>query len=261
VVKVSQIKFKGDLKTAVNLAVEEIGGWEKFIRPGEKVLLKPNFNTADPYPASTDLIFLQTIVDLVLASGAGEVIVADSCTLALKTKDVMAKLGVYALEKIPKVRVVNFDEGQWVKKNIDEEFLGCVQVPKILDEMDKLILLPCLKTHFIAQYTGALKLAVGLMKPVERLALHIGRVQEKVAELNKIIIPDVVIMDARKCFINRGPSEGPVREPNLILASTGRVAIDIAGVNIIKTFTGNSLTEHEAENLAQIRRARQLGIE
>jgi uncharacterized protein (DUF362 family) len=71
--------------------------------------------------------------------------------------------------------------------------------------------------------------------------LHLSYLQEKIAELNTLFNVDLIIMDARKCFITRGPAEGEVREPNLILASDDRIAIDVEGIKIIQSFKGNSL--------------------
>lgn len=48
-----------DLKVAVKMAVDAIGGVRRALTPGDRVLLKPNFNSDDPYPASTDLDFLK----------------------------------------------------------------------------------------------------------------------------------------------------------------------------------------------------------
>jgi uncharacterized protein (DUF362 family) len=49
VIKVN-INDTSSLKDAVAQAVRQLGGFGKFINPGERVLLKPNFNTADPFP-------------------------------------------------------------------------------------------------------------------------------------------------------------------------------------------------------------------
>ena len=47
------------------------------------------------------------------------------------------------------------------------------------------------------------------MKSRERVGLHLRNIQEKIAELNKVIKADLAIMDARKCFIQPvGPSRG-----------------------------------------------------
>jgi uncharacterized protein (DUF362 family) len=260
---VSKVKVENNLKEAIEKSVEEIGGFGKFIKSGDRVLLKPNFNTADPYPASTDPIFLKAVVELVYAAGAGEVIIGDSSTMALKTRSVMEKLGIFELEKImkPAPKVVVFDEEEFIKKEIPQgKYLKTVSLPEALDKVDKLILLPCLKTHFIAQFTGSLKLSVGFIKKIERLSLHARHLNEKVAELNLVIKPDLIIMDGRKCFITKGPSEGKLAEPGLIMASESRMAIDIEEIKTIKSFEGNSLAGIDPEEILQIKRARELGI-
>lgn len=251
------------LKEFIGKAVNEIGGIQKFVAPGDVVLLKPNFNTADPYPASTDLNFLKAAVELVYEAGAKLVIIGDSCTMTMNTRKVMEKLGVFELEKMePTPRIMVFEERNWLEKEVPAgQFLKTVSMPEILDRVDKVIFLPCLKTHFQARYTGALKLTVAFMKPSQRVALHLRHIQEKIAELNSIVRCDLVLMDARKIFINNGPSHGEIREPGLILASIGRTAIDIEGVKIIQSFEGNSLKGVEPAKLPQIKRAMELGLE
>ena len=260
--KVSKVKVEKDLKEAILEAVNLIGGFSKFIKKGEVVLLKPNFNTADPFPASTDFEFLKAVVELVYDAGAKLVMIGESSTMTMNTRKVMEKLKIFDLlnmERPP--RIYPFEEGEWVNKEIpNSKFLKNVSLPKILDRPDKLILLPCLKTHKYAQFTGALKLAVGFIKPSERVHLHLQHLQEKIAELNKLIHPDLIIMDARKCFITEGPAEGEVRNPNLILASTDRVAIDVEGIKIIQGFEGNDLKNINPYELPQIKRAIEVGI-
>ena len=259
---VSKVEVRESLKESIKKAVDEIGGFRKFINNGDTVLLKPNFNTADPYPASTDPKFLKAIIELVNEHSPKEVIVGDSCTFRLKTQKVIKDINLCECESIqPPPKIISFNQGKWVKKEVPNgKYLKSVSVPEILGNIDKLILLPCLKTHGWAQFTGSLKLSVGFMKPIERLRLHMGHLQEKIAELNKIINPDLIIMDARKCFINRGPEEGDLREPNLILASINRLEIDIEGVKIIQAYEGNSLSDIQAYNLPQIKWAREVGI-
>ncbi|MCP6718044.1 MAG: DUF362 domain-containing protein [Patescibacteria group bacterium] len=175
----------------------------------------------------------------------------------------MEKLGVFDLEKIEiPPRIYNFDERKWIKKQVPNgKFLKTVSVTEFLERADKLILLPNLKTHSYAQFTGALKLSIGFMKPIERVRLHLKNLQEKIAELNKLIHPDLIIMDARKCFITKGPAEGEIREPNLILASRSRVDIDIEGIKVIQEFKGNSLKDVDPLEMIQIKKSMEFGIE
>lgn len=253
--KVIKIKYNSDLKQTVKQSVDHLGGFEKFIKPGDVVLLKPNFNTADPYPASSDLEFIKAVTELAYEQRPKLVIIGESCTMTMNTRKVMEKLGVFELQNLkPCPRVIIFEERDWIKKDIPgAKYLKTVKLPEILDRVDKLILLPCLKTHFQAQYTGALKLSVGFMKPSQRVKLHLKNIQEKIAELNLVIKPNLIIMDARKCFINQGPMYGDVRGPNLIMASTSRVNMDIEGVKIIQSYEGNSLKNIKPEDLGQIK--------
>ncbi len=260
--KVVKVKVEKGLKETISKAVDSIGGFGQFINRGETVLLKLNFNTADPFPASSDPEFIKAVTELIYEYGAKIVMIGDSSTMSMNTRKVMEKLGIFKLEKMERpVRIYIFEDGKWIKREIPAaKYLKKVSLTEFLDRTDNLILLPCLKTHSYAQFSGALKLSVGFMKPLERVRLHLGKLQEKIAELNKLINPKLIIMDARKCFIAKGPAEGEVREPNLILASTSRVAIDIEGIKIIQSFPGNSLKGVDPLQMPQIKQALEIGI-
>jgi uncharacterized protein (DUF362 family) len=242
--------------------LEPLGGIQNFVKKGEVILLKPNFNTADPLPAATDYEFLKAVVEIVYSAEPKLVMIRESSTVSFNTRKIMEKLNIFDLLnlEIPP-RIYVFEEYQWFKKEVlNAKYLKSVSLTEILDRVDKIILLPCLKTHKYAQYTGTLKLAVGFMKPVERINLHLSHLQEKIAELNSLFNVDLIIMDARKCFITRGPAEGEVREPNLILASDDRIAIDVEGIKIIQSFKGNSLKNIDPWQLPQIKRAVELNL-
>lgn len=260
--QVTKIKADNDLKKAIQEAVQGIGGFEKFIKKDDTVLLKPNFNTSDPFPASSDFEFLKTISGLIYENGAKLVIIGDSSTMTTSTNKVMEELNIFELEKLdPPVQIHNFNRNKWIKKKISNaQYLKSVSIPDILEQVDKLILLPCLKTHSWADYTGALKLSVGFIKPSQRIRLHAGHLQEKIGELNTLIHPDLVIMDARKCFITQGPSQGEIREPDFILASQDRIALDIEGIKIIQSFKSNDLEGINPDQLPQIKRAIEMGV-
>jgi uncharacterized protein (DUF362 family) len=260
--KVVKVKFNGNLKETILKALEPLGGIQNFVKKGEVILLKPNFNTADPLPAATDYEFLKAVVEIVYSAEPKLVMIGESSTMSFNTRKIMEKLNIFDLLnlEIPP-RIYVFEEYQWFKKEVpNAKYLKSVSLTEILDRVDKVIFLPCLKTHKYAQYTGALKLAVGFIKPVERINLHLSHLQEKIAELNTLFNVDLIIMDARKCFITRGPAEGEVREPNLILASDDRIAIDVEGIKIIQSFKGNSLKNINPWQLPQIKRAVELNL-
>lgn len=259
----NQITATNDLKQSIAELLEPFGGMRRFVKPNETVLVKPNFNTADPPPASTDISFLKAVVELIYETGAKTVIVGESTTFYLNTRKTLEKTGVLRLENMNPAPVIYvFEEHDWVKKNITgAKYLKSVSVPEILDKVDKIITVPCLKTHKIGQFTGALKIAVGMMKPTERMKFHMGNVCEKIAELNKVYKPNLIIMDGRKCFVTEGPSCGIVKVPNILLASDNRIEIDRAGIEIIGKYEESDLYLKNPDDIVQIKYAREIGLE
>jgi len=258
-VLVSKIKFNGDIKKSVTRAVEAIGGLGLVVRPGETVLVKPNFNTADPLPGSSDPQFVKAVIELLWEHGAGRVVLGESSMFALSTREVMEKTGMLKAAEEAGAEVVVFNEGEWVEVKVGERYLDKASLPKAVVEAQRIIYVPCLKAHRFADFTMSLKLAVGFLRPEEKRQLHAGNLQEKIAELNTVVRPDLVIMDGRRCFISGGPDKGEVREPNLILASGDRIATDVEGVRILQSYTGTSLMG-DAWQFRQIRRAVELDL-
>jgi len=261
--EVVKVKLKGSLKKAIEEAIEKLGGLEKFILPGDKVLLKPNFITQDPYPATTSLDFLEELIEILFEKGrAKEIIIGESSAWHLNTKKVMKSLGIFSLAfKFQNLKICPFEESGWEKVKVPKgKYLKEVRLPKILKEVQKIILLPCLKTHSQTFFTLSLKLAMGFLPPEDKEMFHKSYLEEKIAELNTLFKPTLIIIDARKCFVSGGPDKGEIREPKLILASKSRVAIDIAGIKVLKKYGAKDLKRDPLE-FSQIKRAIELGID
>jgi uncharacterized protein (DUF362 family) len=82
-----------------------------------------------------------------------------------------------------------------------------------------------------------------------------------IAEINKDIPCDLIIMDGIKGFSTEGPEAGKLIEPELILLSTDRVAIDAVGVAILRMYgTTSKVQKGEIFDQAQLKKAAELGI-
>jgi len=256
---VSKLRCDGDLRQNIGQAVSAIGGFERLVEPGDTILIKPNFNTADPPPAASDPQFVKAVIELLYEHGAGKVVVGESSTFMLSTKDVLRKTGMLQAAKEAGAEVVIFDEGEWVTVDTGQRYLKKVALAKAGLEAEKIVYLCCLKAHRFADFTMSLKLAMGFVRRRDRRGMHLRRLREKLAELNLAITPDLIIMDGRRCFISGGPAAGELREPNLILASGDRIAIDVEALKVIQSYPGHSLKKAPWE-LTTIRRAVELGL-
>ncbi len=255
----SKMEATENPKKTILKAVEAIGGFRRIINEGDKVLVKPNYNSADTPPASTEPEFLKAIVELLFDHGAGKVVVGESSWQMLKTRNALGKTGTLAALDGTGAEVAFFDEGNYVKVEVGGEYLKHVNLTEQAMGFDKLIYSCCMKTHFRADFSLSLKLAFGFTKKSDRIEFHLRHLKEKLVDLNLVVQPNLVIMDGRTCFISGGPFSGEVQEPNLILASGDRVAMDVEAIKVIEGFEGSNLKDNPW-GYTQIQRANSLGL-
>jgi uncharacterized protein (DUF362 family) len=231
-----------DVRASVDRVIALLGHLGQAIERGDRVLVKPNFNSADPYPGSTDLVFLRAVLEILLEAGARVTVGESSGGVWRPTRNILQKLGMFDLMRDLGVELVAFEDraDDWVRIKIDGDYLGAVSMPRSAYEADKIVYLPCMKTHSIARFSGALKLAVGFMHPGERRALHARHLEQKVAEISMCWQPDLIVMDGRKAFVSGGPDKGQVAEPGLMLASGDLVAIDAEAMKVLLSYEGKN---------------------
>jgi uncharacterized protein (DUF362 family) len=254
---VSKISTGGDIRQSVGQALAALGPLELAVSRGDKVLLKPNFNSDDPPPASTDLYFLKVIIEILLESGAKVTIGECSGGIWRPTANVFRRLHLYEFARDLGVEIIAFEEKpeEWVRIAINGDYLHSVAMPRRAYEADRLIYLPCLKTHNLARYSGALKLAFGFVNPGERRAFHIRYREEKLAEISLCWQPDLIVMDGRKAFVTGGPQSGQVVEPKIILASGDLVAIDVEAVKVLLSYKARNKLMSDPWQMPQIKAA------
>jgi uncharacterized protein (DUF362 family) len=256
---VSKIVTTENLGTDILRAVDLIGGFNKIIEKGDHVLLKPNFNSADPPPASSDPAFLKAIIELLLAHGAGKVILGECSWQGLSTRKALEQTGTILALKDTGAEIAFFDEEEFIKVDLGGKYLKHVSLAERAMKADKIIYSCCLKTHFRADFSLSLKLAFGFTKKRERMRFHLSHLKEKLVDLNLVVHPNLIIADGRKCFITGGPFSGEVRSPNVILASGDRIAMDVECIKVISGFEGAKLKD-DPWKYTQIQHAVNLGL-
>jgi uncharacterized protein (DUF362 family) len=239
---------------------------------GKRVAIKANYNSADPFPASTHLDTLSSIVDGFRDSGAS-IVLAERSGMGI-TRDVLFELGVMSLAQKKGFDVVVLDSlkgDDWhTESSPDSHWKRGFLFPKLFMEADAIVETCCLKTHrFGGHFTMSLKNSVGIVAkhdPGDRynymFELH-GSPHQRlmIAEINAVYRPLFVIMDAIKGFSTGGPEAGKLIEPGLLLASSDRVALDAAGVAILRSYgTTHEVSSGPIFKQEQIARAAELGL-
>ncbi|MBL7100737.1 MAG: DUF362 domain-containing protein [Nanoarchaeota archaeon] len=258
-VLVSRVKETKNLQQTIKKSIDVIGGLKKSFKKSDSVLLIPNYNSDDPFPASTDTKFLEAVIRILWDFGIKNITFGNASGVHwLPTRRVFEKMGVLALAKKLNVKFSCFEEKDWVLVNLDSDVLNDVSFAREVFDYDKIIYLPCMKTHRRARFTMSLKLTMGLICLKHRiLNMHISNIEEKIADLNKAVYPDLIIMDARKIFVTGGPDEGKVKNFGIIYASGDRVAIDFVGLKDLLKYRNedNLLDKPNPGDYIQIKRA------
>jgi uncharacterized protein (DUF362 family) len=258
---VSRTEADGDLKGSIGRALAALGGLERLVEPGDEVLLKPNYNSDDRSPATTDPAFLRAVTELVREAGAARVIIGDSSGLPwLPTSRVLRNLGI--TEELAEMadELLLFDELDFVRVRIGGSYLDSIGIAERAYRASKIIYLSCMKTHRLARFTMSLKMAMGLTDPGDRPGMHMRNLEEKLAEVNVAVAPDLVIMDGRKAFITGGPDKGEVVEPGLIFCSADPVATDVEALKILQSYHGRNRIEGDVWQLPLLRHSVEMGV-
>jgi len=250
-----------ELRDSLFCAVGALGQNAQACLRNCRVLIKPNLNSPDPYPASTDPAFLSALIEVLRSAGAADIVVGDSCGCAWRpAEDVHARLGVPELAARLGVTYVNFDAGPWRTIKVSGRRFNEVAIAEVAFNVDRIVYAACMKTHRCARFSLSLKHAAGFLPPEMRHGLHEGDLEANIADINLAVKPDLIFLDARKCFVSGGPSRGRVRRPNVIMASTDRIALDVEALRILSSFFAfNRLLKNPWDHI-QIRHAVALGL-
>jgi uncharacterized protein (DUF362 family) len=259
------------LKQSIKQSADLIGGVRQALNPEDRVLLKANFNSDDPYPASSDLGFLGAVVDLLREEDITNLTLGERSGWPwMPTARVLADMGVFEFAEKIDLPIINYDSGPWMDVNLGSEAKWWTKAGyhQSLKEFDKIVFLPCMKHHFLARFTMSLKLIVGMTHPVDMQHMHadhrLGKTDEpmdmKMIELSLPLGPDLIIMDGRKSFVTDGPAEGEVVEPGVILASGDRIALDVEGVKILQSYPRDNLIQMPVWEMPIIKRAIELNL-
>jgi uncharacterized protein (DUF362 family)/Pyruvate/2-oxoacid:ferredoxin oxidoreductase delta subunit len=220
-----------EFETAVRRAVDLLGGMSRFVRKGQRVLLKPNLLSARE-PArrvTTDPAMVTAVARLVLEAG-GIPFIGDSpgldsfARVAAKTGmvDVARSLGIELIELSDSVPAP-VEEGMVFKR---------LELSRHALEADVLINLPKLKTHTQMLLTLGVKNLFGTVVAQRKAEWHYmtGMNRQTFASLHldiyRTLNPALTILDGVWAMEGYGPGNGTPKHLGLVAAAEDAVALD-----------------------------------
>lgn len=236
----------------------------------KNVMLKPNFNSADPAPGSTHNDTLHSLITALRDKGAKQIVLAERSGPGDSTRTVMEKKGIFKLAQELGYDILNLEEaGPEAWSNIQPEgshWREGFLFPRVYLEAESIVQTCCLKTHaYGGHFTLSLKNSVGLVPlagyPFMKELHSSPHQRQMIAEINTAYSPDLVVMDGVEAFVDGGPARGTRVEAAVMLASADRVAIDAVGVAILRLLgTTPEVSTGPVFAQEQIARAAELGL-
>ncbi|MFH1984478.1 MAG: DUF362 domain-containing protein [Pseudomonadota bacterium] len=235
---------------AARAAVDALGGMKRFVKPGQKVVIKPNmsFGKGQAHATNTDAGIVRELAVMCLEASAGAVRILDHPTGFSKfcIEDIRQ-----ACDPIkPGMVAAIEDADQFSPVSVSDSWIGFneADVMKEVLSADVLIAAPKAKEHETTGVSLSMKGMMGLV--YDRQALHgIARLDASIVKLATRLKPQLVVVDATRVLSTNGPhGPGDIIAENKVIASADMVAADAMTVKLC-TWNGGRLHPGQIDHI------------
>jgi len=247
-----------ELKVVIDMVEEMfkiLGGIDKFIKPGETVVLKPNACTYFgsvmkdkdgkevmnlQAAANTDARVLAAITKLALEKAkAKEVITAETCAFDFhpnwQAKKTLEVSGIKAAVEAVGGKALDFNDAERVSIKMKQPSFAIdeINVPQLLTRKDvAFINVPAMKTHTFETVTLGFKNYQGIFKWEDKMIAHDGKLSLKFVDIAKAVPPRLTVITGIWAVQGQGPipmrghDYMTIQDMNTIVAGDNIVATD-----------------------------------
>jgi uncharacterized protein (DUF362 family) len=215
-------------------AVVALGGMERFVRRGARVVIKPNIivGREPKFATTTNPQAVAEVVRMAYEAGAADVVVFDRPTG--ETRTAYSVSGIQAAVEAAGGRMKALSDRNFERIEIPGA-RALPSWPLVTDvfEADTFINMPVGKTHGMAVLTLSMKNLMGIMGG-ERGRIH-QEFAQKIVDMATLVRPHLVILDAYRIMIRNGPTGGSLKDVRLAktaVAGTSMPSVDAYGATL-----------------------------
>lgn len=249
-----------DAEASTRAAIAALGGMARFVRKGNKVIVKPNICVSHGAPENaytTNPEVVGALVKMCLEAGAREVRVMDlpfsgTPAVAYERSGIQEAVeragGQMEVMARMKYREVPIPEGKDIK--------SWTFYQDVLD-VDVLMNVPIAKHHSTTWLTLGMKNLMGVVLDRGQIHWNIG---QRIADLTSLVMPDLTVMDGVRILMANGPASGrldDVRRADTVIAGTDIVAVDSYATTLFGDMQG---LVPEAEDIEYVRIGHEMGL-
>jgi len=209
-------------------AINALGGMQRFVKPGNTVVVKPNmgWDRTPELAANTNPLVVRAVVEECLRAGAKKVKVFDrTCN---DERRCYKNSGIEdALKGLKGVEVKFLEEERYQRVTLNGKALKEWDLYGEAVSADVYINVPVLKQHGLSKLTIGMKNVMGIMGG-NRGFIH-KNIDVALADINSVFKTHLVVVDATRILTAHGPQGGDIKDVkalNKVIASTDIVAAD-----------------------------------
>ena len=242
-----------DIPKMIAAGIAKMGGWEKFVKPGAKVALKPNlaWKSTPEQGGNTHPAIVREVVLAAEAAKAKQVLIPENT--CQPEKETFPTSGILAALKGTKAKLYRPKRADYVEVDVPKgKICRKAKVSRDLIEADCLINMPVAKHHGGATLTISMKNWMGAVDNNTRRSWHRDGLHQCIADFSTYLKPHLVIVDATRIMLDHGPQgPGKLAHPHEIIFSTDPAAADAYAA---------SLFNKTPEDVPHIKLAGELGV-
>lgn len=216
-----------DHARALQSALDAIGGIRRFVKKGERVLLKPNaaWDRVPEQAVNTNPVLIGEMVRQCRIAGASDIIVTDYGTQ--NWRRTFSRSGIKDAVEQNGGSLLFTSNDDFLLDDLDGKFITTWPVLKYTFEVDRLINMPIAKHHGLVFGTASMKNFFGAIGG-NRDSLH-EQIDQAIVDLAAFFKPTLTVIDATRVLLRAGPQGGSfddVMKCDSVICSTDQVAGD-----------------------------------
>lgn len=217
-----------DAKKCVRSALDGIGGIGKYVKKGDKVLIKVNICGGVPEIKGT-FTSTEVVEELVeeLVALEAEITIADADMVWTKFWQAAADSGWKKWAEEKKVKLQNLSESSiaWFDFGKDSA-IGLERISRDAIEADVIISVPVMKTHLLTGITIGMKNMYGTIPEIDKARFHRKKIEDVIYEINLAFTPTLTIIDGTIGGEAVGPLSCAPLNYQTVIASNNVVTAD-----------------------------------
>jgi len=225
------------VRPALERLLAPLGGIGRFVRPGQRVLLKPNLLSAKApeLAVTTHPEIVRAVIELVQQAG-GQVAVGDSPGIG-SPEQVARKAGILTVIEETGAHFAPFQES--VPVRVGKGTFHQLELARDVLDAEVIINLPKLKTHQMMGLTCGVKNLFGAVVGMRKVRLHLQAGADKaffalmLLDLAEHIAPALTIVDAVVGMEGNGPGSGDPVPIGALLAGASPLAVDSVACTLV----------------------------